>query len=679
MSLEDDYNSLSQQPSKLEADYNNLSAPQSLPSQPSAAAQETLNTIGNPKDPNFDTTGLQDWEHVGGIVEGTKRQPGFLKTLDNMTTGVHRGVTHFTFALMSKLPFGEKYQEAIKKADADIEAEQQKNIRTYSGIAPQVGEFAGEMLATAPLGGAYLKTAQLANKARELAAPGFKMLSQYGTNIAGSLGLGAAAESQRYDPENPTQLINTKAASDFLTSPAALIAPIVATRLGNWVKASQEFNAAKEIDPNVVRRDLYKNPTVRSALQQTLDFVPALTQTGKRVEQMGSIGPDIQNWISKTFRTPEAMNSEDLTKYAADKLTQTFKRMKDLNNRLWEKGFKNSKVEDVASINDISQQAMNVLKTSGIPTSKASKAFMTEILGKARPAGEQASNILDAVGKPIISSVPQKGNYTVGDVKNLQSLIGDAAGDAYALNNETGRRIGVQLSGLRDKLFDVMGQNISKQDLKDFTAARTFSRKQYEMMDSSNAIRKAAESEQGAIQFIDKMLKKGHEIDKTQAMGLVGPEGQNAVRATKLTKLVEQYDKDGGFNLSSFINATKNDPQTKALLGKDYHEALQGLNNYLSKVKEGTSVGFGRQLVMGGLAGGSMLAGGGLAGGIPGIGAAVVAYPALSYLANNSPAKRLLGALTKDLPKETYEHIFNKVGALLSRSGIPLSKDETNE
>jgi len=188
--------------------------------------------------------------------EVVKQEPDFMKKLDLINTGVHRGVTNFTLALMSKLPLSDEWQKKIKSYNTEIGTEQQHNKDTYSGYYSHVGEAAGEMLITLPAGGALGGVIKGAKVVGGVLPTGLKTIGKYGSGSLLGAEVLAAVESQKYDPENPGQLINKKKVDEVLSNPLAYAFPAAATKLSVWSDAANKLGAAKERFPNSMARNV---------------------------------------------------------------------------------------------------------------------------------------------------------------------------------------------------------------------------------------------------------------------------------------------------------------------------------------------------------------------------------------------------------------------------------------
>ena len=58
------------------------------------------------------------------------------------------------------------------------------------------------------------------------------------------------------------------------------------------------------------------------------------------------------------------------------------------------------------------------------------------------------------------------------------------------------------------------------------------------------------------------------------------------------------------------------------------------------------------------------------------LGGAVVSFAGLSAVANHSPLKSLLGALSKDLPEGTRNQVIKAVEKIITRMGLLMDKEE---
>lgn len=650
--------------------------------QPDKAAK-TQQLIGNPSDPNFDTSGLQDWQYKGGLVTGTQREPGFMKTLDMINTGVHRGVTHFTLGVMSMLPFGDKYQNALKKVDADVEAEQQKNIKTYDSVAPQLGELGGELLATSPtgagltglgtkalelsLGKAVITKGGTVSKILDSMGVGFlagaalprrtRLAMSYGLIGTGGAGLLSGTEALKYQGD---AFDYGKAKDKFIegmSSPLSYVAPMAGQALGRYLDKSRAYNKVVDEGIDVLPRDLKEKGAGRTLSYLFYDSLPMMTNMGRRVQQLQDIGDTIGNVVRKVSGTDAAMTSDDLINYAGKNLQMGLKGLKAKETLLWDKPFAKTPISDVQSVVDIGKQAQEIISDVSLPTVNRTMKQINRLLSK----GDQ---------------------MTVEDVKVLRSQISKAASDAYALPGGTGSEVGQELSALRNQLYDSMANSMSKADLKDFKAATTFSKNQFELEDSLPAVKKAIKSEIEANKIIEGIIKDSVTFDKTTAMNLMSDRGQRAAKGAIIAKALEQSADDKGVNLTSFLKKvapTEGTSTAEKLLGNEY-SYVEGLAKHLSAINEAKRIGsFGKFAAIG--------TGAGAAAGLgvvasSGSGnsdwkntAAIVSYPAMLFAANHPVLKRLLGATTRKMSDSTYKHITNKIQELFTRGGYLYNAD----
>ena len=596
-------------------------------------------------------TDAANFQQLAAPVEApiVKQEPGFLKKLDMINTGVHRGVTHFTLALMSKLPFGDSYQKAIKKVDADIEAEQKQNIEKYTGYYPQGGELAGEMLATLPAGGALGGVAKGATLLGKVAPIGTKTLAKYGSSAIGGAGVLAGMESQKYDPENPGQLINTEAAGEALSNPLAYAIPALGTKLSTWAGASRKLGEAKEQFPNIMARNI-KEPGATTTLSNMVFGIPAaLTGTGKQAKQAANIGDDISNFIQKIAGTKEAQTADDLTQYSANIIQSTLKKMGRAEDKIWDKGFKTSPISDVQAVKDDVINAIDLLKTNKIPGYETTVNYLNNGL--------------------------RKGELKVDDVKKLQSLVSGAAVNARGLEGGVGNQLAEDLSLIKDNLLNHIQGSLSPEAMKDFSAARAFSANKFDLFKQAPLLQKAINDEASAHKLVNTLISEGGVLPpKKAAMSILSEGGQDKIAATKLQQALESSDTAGHINLDTFLKKTSPYTQAKVIMNKNAYTSLEGLNKYLKNINEASNVSrMGQVMIGGALASGA--GAGAIGAGAAGLAAPLVAYGAATFIANHSPIKSLLHAVTKNLPSSTYDLVVKNIEKHLTRAGYLVTDD----
>lgn len=653
---------------------------------------ETQQILGRPTDPSFDTSGLEPWEHVGGVAAGAKRDPKFLDTLDMINTGVHRGVTHFTLGLMSMLPFGEKYQRALKKYDVEVEAEQQKNIKTYDSIAPFVGEIGGELLATAPVGGALAKlgSKSLSLIGGEAILPGVintalpkgtRLLGGYGTSAVGGAGLLAGTEALRYQGQqfDPSQAMETF--KDTMSSPAAYLFPAAATATGRYMEKSRDFQKVIDQGIDVLPRDLKEKGVGRTLSYLFYDSLGMLTPLGRRAEQLQNIGSSIKSVIRSISATSEAMTSSDLKNYASKNLQRGLKKLEAKGTLLWENGgFKKAVINNYDEILPDINNALRIIREGKLPTYGRAEALIQEEASKLVPQQTKkvTSNLVDMYGSKFekLLTIPQKGKITLEDVKNIFGIIGDAASDAFRLGGGTMTGLGRDLSSIRKSIMEKAKANLNETQLRNFKTAQEFTKNQYELEDAIPLIKDALVDEISANKIIEGIMKDSVTFDKSKAMGIMSEKGQLATKGAIVAKALEQSSTDAGVDLTKFLNKVapaEGVSNAEKILGREY-DYVKGLAKHLSAINEARRIGnFGKFALGTGAVAATAL---GLTGSLQlGDFKLVAAYPAMVFAANHPVLKRLLGYSTKKLSDSTYKHLTNKIQDIFTRAGYMYNED----
>lgn len=604
------------------------------------------------------------YQNQGSTVtkEPEKVDPSFLQKLDMINSGVNRGVTHFTLALMSKLPFGDKYQQNIKNYDAAVEAEQQNNIKKYNGYYPQVGEGLGETLATLPAGGLL---GYAAPAAAGIAPLGLKTAAKYGAAAAEGAGVLSGVESQRYDPNKPGQLFNTDAAKASLNNPVSYILPAAGEKLNTWVNASKALGEAKQVDPYAMARDLKYNvingqnvgsPTQKLS-NEMFDPLSFLTGFGKRAAQLENIGTPITNFIAAHAGNAPSTKPLDLIDYAGKQVDATLNKINNTEDALWNKPFINKPITDPQSVKNEAISALDAVNSSGIP--------------------------IDGFNKQMLNLIRQP-NMDVNQAKKIQSLIGDAAGKAINNQNATGGYdLYSQLKDFKSNIIDHIQTSLTpdsgnlmqkSRDLNDFAAARQFTANKQSLYENAPLVKAAIGNEANAQSLINNLVSEsGVMPPKKAAFNILNPEGQNSVEALKVANALKASDSAGKINLQTFLDRLYDDTQTEKILRPDTYKALQGLNQYLTSVKNAGKGGWWKQAALLGMTGLGAAAGG-VSGHID-MTAPLATYGAALMIANHSPLKSLLGVLPKNLSEGTYNFLTNAVGKHLSRAGMFISND----
>lgn len=579
--------------------------------------------------------------------------PGFWKKLDLINSGVDRGVKNFTLALMSKLPFGDNYQNAIKKVDAEATALQNANKEKYGSLYPTIGEVGGEMLATLPAGGALGGVAKGAKLVGEALPVGLKTLGKYGTSALGGAGVMAGVESQKYDPNNPGQLLNTDAAGAALSNPLSYVLPAAATKLSTWGEAAQKLGAAKEQFPNIMARNIKDPGITQKASDMFFNVAPALTGMGKQAKQVEGIGDDIGAFISKMSGTTGAQTADDLRQYSANIVQSTLKKMGRAEDKMWDQGFKTTPIANPMDVQKDVVKAIDLLDTNKIP------------------GYETAINYLK---NGMINGI-EKGPLKVEDVKKLQTLVSGAALNARGLEGGIGNQLADDLSGIKDNLLNHIQNSLSPDQMKDFSAARAFSANKFDLFRQAPLLQKAITDEASAHKLVNSLISEGGVLPpKKAALSILSDKGRDMVGATKIQQALESADTAGNIDLDKFLKATSGYTQAKTILNKDAYQSLEGLNKYIKTIKDSGSVGrIGQTAIGAGLAGGV----GAGAVGLGSIGAALplVGYSAATFVANHSPLKSLLYAVNKKLPAGTAELVNKAIEKHLTRAGFFMSND----
>lgn len=581
-----------------------------------------------------------------------KQEPGFLKKLDMINTGVHRGVTKFTLALMSKLPFGEKYQNAIKQVDKDVNDEQEYNKKTYSGYYPQGGELAGEMIATLPAGGLLGKVGQGAIKAGELMPTGLKTLFKYGTAGVGGAEALALMESQKYDPEKPGQLFNSKTAGETMGSPLSYAIPMVGTKLNTWLGATEKLGKAREIDPYATANSI-KDPDSASKKfgDQFFGILPALTEMGHAVKQRSKIGDAVGNWInSVSTEATKNMSASQLMEYAGNQVKGALNVTKLKGDLLWDKPFKYKSITDPEGLKDDVINALDIISNTKkiIPSAGFTEDSLKELL--------------------------RTKNLTVDTAKNIRSALGDTIYELGKLG-PAAKSVKEKLSGIKDNVFGHIQKSIGDEDLKDFNAALEYSSMFSKLKKDTPLVRQAIFDNVAAIDLVRNLTGTKRQI--THSRGVLNEmtdKGKDSMMVAQIAEAMEKNKKPGGFDLNGFLNSTKEANFPESLRKSELYNSFEGLQKYLSSVNDASKVTGFKQMALGaGLVGAT-----GLGATISAATAAapVVGYMAANLIANHSLLKRIFHAIkTKALPENTYEALKKAADKHLTRAGYIITED----
>lgn len=597
-------------------------------------AKYVPDTSGNPVVPEGQT-----WETAGGKITGGRVDPGFVKKLELLTAGTHRGVTNFTLGLMSKLPLGEKYQQRIKEADTTIENIREANKKKYTGAYSDIGEVIGEMIVTAPAGG-LLGGIMKAGKAVAAAVPLLKGAAKYSTIGAGTVGTNALIESQRYDPSKPGSLFNTEAAMDVIKHPAtAAVMGMAGAKFGDWLGASRALGKAKELDPYTVAADIRD---------------PLISMAGKQAQQLENIGDVVGNFVKKASARPtENMNAEDLFNYASKHVKGSLKVLDANNTLMWEKPFKAKPIAAPEEVKKIAINAIGLIKNSGIPAEELSIRSLKKMM-------------------------EHPGTMTVEEAKKIASLIGKARKNTLSVDTAgVGLDMVQDLSDLQDDVLGQIQKSLSGDDFKDFMAAKAHTLRYNNFKNSVPIVKKAITDEIAAQNLTSQLIGTKRQFRSMKPMyEQMGEKGHNAIVTAKVAQAMESSMTEGHFDLGKFLN--KSAVFSNDLKGTDVYKSLEGLNAHLLKVND-KNKGGGWKLpsmasaaaVVAPIAAGTILSGG------VGAGVALVSLLATKLVANYSPLKYIMHAFTKKMPDGTYEQLrkaaekhFTRLGLILTDDGV---------
>lgn len=602
-----------------------------------------------PTENSLSNEGVSSWEKNG--TKWTK-VPSFVKKAEMIGTGAAQGMLTFTASLLSLAEKGLRGGDkptVVPDAYKYWEDKNKNSEESFGSAYTGTGKLAAEALTTAPLGGALGGVAKLAAGAAKIAPIGLKTLGKYGTSALGGAGVLTGMESQKFDPNNPGQLVNADAAGEALSNPMSYAIPALVTKVGTWMEASRKLGEAKDVFPNIMARNL-KEPGATTTLSNMFFGIPAaLTGMGKQAKQVANIGDDISNFVTKLAGTKEAQTADNLTEYSANIVQSTLKKMGRAEDKIWDQGFKTTPVANPQAVKDDVINAIDLLKTNKIPGYETTVNYLNNGI--------------------------RKGDIKVDDVKKLQTLVSGAAINAKGLEGGVGNQLADELSGIKDNLLNHIQNSLSPEAMKDFSAARAFSAQKFNLMKSAPLLQKALYDDTSAHKLINTLISEGGVLPpKRAAVSILSPGGRDMVAATKIQQALESSDTAGNINLDSFLTKTSPYTQSKVIMNKDAYDSLQGLNKYLKNIDDASKVGWWRQAAIGGSLASAMGAGA-MGAGATGLAIPLVAYGAATAIANHSPLKSLLHAVTKNLPKSTYDLVVKNIEKHLTRAGYLMSDD----
>lgn len=660
--------------------------------------------------------GLDEWEYVGGNIQERPDLPsedaGVVKTLDMMNTATHRAISRYTLGMMSALPFGKKYQQAIKQTDEAIEKEYQKNKIQYpDSYASTVGELYGDMLATLPIGGvigkSFTKAASLASgesiapvlgkalrktgKYSEHLAP----VGQFGRYIqqnalpgmlqrpaalglgtatsAGAIGLTEAAkyQGQPFDIEDAAQTFK-----DTALSPGTLLMGAGMTGLGIWGNRAARLREAQKDIPGIMNRqlDVPENfpetmPPAQTRIKDIMfSSIPNLTQFGKLPNTIKGIGPVIYNYINKLSGHLAARYSGDYKEIAGKELQKSLDNLVSKNDDMWKQLPLKQNIGNSREIANDIWDAFNVM--SGVEKSiPALSKYKDEIM---KTLGIKIKN--PRAKKPTVVFTDKQLN--IDDAKNLQSKIGtiinkiDNTADTSMLTDTM-----YQLNGIKNRILNRIENNLGTDDLKkQFQATRKNTAMLHKTLGISPKIKKALFDEVDARNVIKNIMSEAEAFNKAKVLGIMSEKGEKAILAARLAKVIDEAgDGKGGVNIGSIIDQWGPQTNIRQIAGTETYKAISGFNRLLRGLEQSSE--HKMPMWIAGIAA-PAAAGQGLISGVLSpalLGGAALTYNALAFLSNRSPIKKILAKLgddTKKLSPSLHNYLSEKAHSLLFRAGF---------
>ena len=631
--------------------------------------QETQQFLGNPRDSNFDTTGLEPWQYQGGLTSGSTRKPGFLKTAEGMVLGTHKATSEYTLGVMSMIPgVNQKKIKSVSDRNAKAVEDYKKH---YSGVATETGELIGDMLPTASLGGLYTKLGKgaLALARGEAALPaGTNLLAGYSAGAAGGAGLLAGQEAVKYQGQPFDVGQAGQKIKGVMTDPMAYGMGAGAMVAGRYLDKAREFNKAVDSGMDVLPIDMIKNRSAHILASGVFDSVGMLNPLSRRMQQLQNIGESIGHVIQGIAGSPAVLAAADYKKMVARHIQKGLTNLNKSENELWNAKFKNTKVNNMADISDKIGEAEQLITGSGVPN-------FTNIQRRLASATKmEESTLATALG---ISKTP---TMTFEDIKKVGTILGET----YSTMMRTGLSTeATKLSKLRKEILDVASGNMSDSDLVDYTAAKNMSKHIFDLEDNIPDLQKAAVEEVEALKVVEGIMSNAPNFNKKKAMGIMGSRGQDLAKAAKVAESLAKARGENGVNLDIFLKEASIPPNraeasgtavaTEALLGNEYKH-VQGLAKHLRDINLSKKIGLAGK----GIIGTAALVGGGAAvtGNLDVSPLAPVAtYAAMAIASSHPVLKRLLGASTRKLSDSMYNHLNNKIQEYFIKAGYHYNDD----
>lgn len=667
MSIDDDYNTLTQQNS-IEQDYQQLSNP-NYPVEENIVTEEQFTQEGPKKEP-----------------------PGFMKTLEMIGTGAATGALKYTGHLMSGLekvakPFSPTTFGALQKT---LQAEEKKQQKKYhgAGIFQGVGSIPAEVASTAyPLGKGFgaLSTAALA--AAKKAPRGLKTAAQYGTSAVGGAGLLAGLESQHFDPD---KIAPFDQAAEAMKDPASYLIPMAGTKFENWVRKAKGLQEAKEIIPKAALRDvpdIYRGSTSSQKYKQIMfDSIPNMTGFGKRTKLQETIQEPILEYVQKLSgeaATKGFTQPKQYKKYLEAKFQKSLESLKGGESEAWKKVPMKLPVADVNGVMNDVGEAAKLLSSSGVVGKDLISNRVKGILSKIKTDNKAYVGV-----SGNIENTPRYvGKLTIGDVKELVSEVGTIKASLNDLG-APGHKAGEQLAAIRESLMSKIQTALPKKYEGTYNEARSLSKNVFDTMDIAPTIKKALYDETSAKKVIKSLMSEAEAFSKAKTLNVFSDKDANIVGLAKIAEAIDKSpgEKFGTINLKSFLEKTRDGSTLPEMLNTETYQAIKGMNKYLENINEAGSHQLSKFTAATGAlaAGGAGYASGGI--GLPLVAGGVAAYNALALISNRSPLKSLFSTIGKSLDRgqgkiglspSAQKYMFDKLGNLLTRAGYMIQEDGT--
>jgi len=659
-------------------------------------AAKTMEVLGSPNEPSFDPSGLEGWEYKGGLVAGTKRAPGFMKTLEQWGTGAALGGLKWGGALL--LSNLEKIIPKSKTLGTDADSGTAKTYKAleqhaadlqdeYKGSGLLVGEIIGGMAGAAIPGSLYTKGIQAGkagasllgsklglDRVAESSPQILKKAAGFTGKTAENAGMLGAISGAEYDPENPGY--SAGKAIEAATDPVNLAIGAGGALASKYMQNVRDYAKVRKDLPSAFYMDTKEPGPWHSLTSMFLDapyaLVPKLTARGA---QESAIKGDVSKWISGISGISGTTHFKDYAKFVSNKIQGTVKRLKKGEQQIWESGgFKSLPInkEGVEQGSQIASQAMSLLEQNKVPLSGELKKVFSKLIKT-----ESDDSSLAAIG------IQKAKNITVNDIRNLQVELGGLASSyGKATSSAAEKQIAAQLQKIRSDLFQPIKGSIPADKQTAISEAIEYSRLNHEFFNSVPGVERAAKNDFAAKKIALQFLKESETFDKASLMNQLSTKGQSAAKAGWIANAFEKSTSPttGKLNLMKFTEHLKESSPTPEFLGTDLYKSVEGVSKVLQNIYESQKINWAKQLTMTGMAvgtAGALGVGGATIGGPDGV-AAAMSYPALMIIAHNPVLKKTLGHFTKKLSDSTYKALVDVAQKQAQRAGI-IFNAETGE